>query len=264
MAASLSPVIHNAAFRALELNWIYVPFPVLPGQVLSAIEGLARAGVRGLNVTTPHKTHAAGAATTMSAEAAQAKAVNTLVMDGDSIGADNTDGRGLIQFIEGDLGWSPRDKSVLILGTGGAARSAAVSLAGAGTSGVALVSRTSVGARTVTESLDLPSVKGQTGVSRDDLATADLVINATPVGAGGESLHLEMAGLKKGAVVVDLVYQRAVTPLLEEARRLGYEAHNGLGMLLHQAALSFEIWTAVRPPLELMSAAAVSHLARSG
>lgn len=258
---SLSPAIHNAAFEALGLDWAYLAFGVRGRDVHGAVRGLASAGVRGLNVTMPHKVAAASAVDRLDGDARLVGAVNTVEIRGAELIGHNTDGRGLVRFLEQDLGVSIAGSSALVIGSGGAARSAVAALAVAGAERVAVL------ARDIRRGAELELLAGnaafeiETPARSDHLVAAStIIVNATPVGQLDEAPLIDTRKIRQGAVVVDLVYDPPVTTLVEEARRRGASAAGGIGMLLHQAGLAFEIWTGVQPPLEAMSAAALASL----
>jgi len=257
---SLSPAIHNAAFAELGLDWVYVPMPVPPGRVLAAIEGLAALGFAGANVTMPHKTEVASAVDELTEDARRLRAVNTIVVVEGALEGHNTDAPGFDRFLRRDAAFDPAGRSVLIYGAGGAARAVALAAAQAGAREVAVAARTAARAEAVAETLEGLGVEHRW--LPFDAVTAEspeLVVNATPVGARGEELPLPALG--PDTVVVDLLYRPATTPLQARAREAGARVHGGLGLLLHQAAISFELWTGQVPPLETMSAAAVAALA---
>jgi shikimate dehydrogenase len=260
VSASLSPTIHNAAFRALGLDWTYVPLPVRPDALAEALRGLAALGFAGANVTMPHKTEAADLVDLRSEEAEILRSVNTVVVTPDGLEGHNTDAPGFDRFLREDLAFDPAGRSVLLYGAGGAARACAVALARAG------AARIAVAVRDVARATDVARLADDVADRLEVLAfeeapaeSPDLVVNATPVGRAGEALPLPPLG--PGMLVVDLLYRPAVTPLQETARAAGAIATNGLGLLLHQAGLAFERWTGQVPPLDVMSAAAVAALA---
>lgn len=259
---SLSPAIHNAAFGALGMDWIYVSLPVPPGSLPEALAGLRATGFAGANVTMPHKTEAAELADSLSEEAERLRAVNTLVVGPGSIAGHNTDAPGFERFLRRDAGFDPAGRAALIYGAGGAARACALALVRAGlgrlTVAVREPGRASELLATVEGLGSTPQVIPWGGV---DAVRADLVVNATPVGAWGDLLPLPP--LDVGMLVVDLLYRPTVTPLQQAARAAGATAFGGLGLLLHQAALSFELWTGRLPPLSVMSAAALAELTES-
>ena len=257
---SLSPAIHNAAFVALGLDWAYVPLPVPPGMVPEALAGVRALGLVGANVTMPHKTAVAEAVDELSEDARRLRAVNTVVVDGDRLIGHNTDAPGFERFLRRDGGFDPAGRTALLFGAGGAARACALALARAGLTQLVVAARTPARAAEVGEVIeDLPT--GFTAVGFEEAVghPTDLVVNATPLGAQGERLPVPPVG--PGTYVVDLLYHPAVTPLVHDAREAGATAFGGLGLLLHQAALSFELWTGQVAPLDVMSAAALTVLA---
>jgi shikimate dehydrogenase len=267
---SLSPVIHNAAFAALGLDWVYVPFPVHAGAAAEALAGAATLGVAGLSVTMPHKAAAAAAVHRLSPVAERLASVNTVVNEGGTLVGDSTDGAGLIDALRLDDGWDPAGRRCLILGTGGAARAVALALAEAGAS-VAAVGRRPEAVDAV---IAVCAGAGRPAAARE-VSDVDLVVNATPVGMLPTALDGHPVGdelplgvrpewLGSGQVVVDLVYRPAVTPLVAAARERGATARNGLAMLIHQAGHQLRAWTGLDPPLPAMSAAAVAALSREG
>ena len=260
VAHSLSPAIHNAAFAAAGLDWVYVPLPVAPAALPEALAGLAALGFAGANVTMPHKTESAERSDELSEDARRLQAVNTLVIEGDRLHGHNTDAPGFDRFLRSDAGFDPAGRSALVYGAGGAARAAALSLARGGLSELAVAVRDPVRAAGLVAALDGFPLEVRLitfGEGRDE--RPDLVINATPVGGSGERLPLPPLG--PGLLVVDLLYQPTITPMQALARESGATAFGGLGLLLHQAALSFELWTGTPAPLDVMSAAALAELA---
>jgi len=254
VSQSLSPAIHNAAFDAAGLDWAYVAFPVRPGEAARSIEAMRTLGIRGLNVTMPHKQDVVAALDRLSPDAERAGAVNTVVRDGGDLVGENTDGAGFCRFLERDAGIAPAGRRALVLGAGGAARAVALALADAGAE-VAVAGRrldraeavASLGPRVRAVVLEPATLKGE-------VEAASLIVNATPVGTDGETTPLGPAALRAGHIVVDLIYHPETTPLVRIARERGAVAFNGLGMLLHQAALSFEAWTGLAAPLDAMRA----------
>ena len=259
---SLSPAIHNAGFAAAELDWVYVPLAVPPDRLAPAIRGLAALGFAGVNVTMPHKTEAAELIDDLSEDARLLRAVNTIVVRGDDLEGHNTDAPGFTRFLERDAGFDPAGKTALVFGAGGAARACALALARAGLERLTVVARNEArtgGIRLIAVNQGLPvDVIGPDGAGG---RRYDLVVNATPVGRDPEPEHVALPDLGDGVVVVDLLYDPPVTRLQVRAKEAGATAFGGLGHLLEQAALSFELWTGTPAPLEVMSAAAVAVLA---
>ena len=261
---SLSPAIHNAAFRELDMDWVYLPFGTEPEDLEVAVRGLAAAGVRGLNVTMPHKVPAMAVMDRIAPSAERIGALNTIEVRAGELVGHNTDGDGLVRFLELDVGVMLHDTHALVVGSGGSARAAVASLGEAG------VAHLCVLARDPQRAEELRPVAGNVifeasglGDSERWVEQANVIVNATPIGQKMEPPVIPVAAISPQAVVVDLVYRPPVTPLIEGARARGAIAHSGLGMLLHQAALSFEIWTGVEAPMEAMSAAALWELAKA-
>ena len=212
---SLSPAIHNAAFQALDLDWVYVAFPVPAGSAAEAIRAMRTLDIAGLNVTMPHKHGVAEELDHLSPTAATLRAVNTVHRLGEALHGENTDGAGFLDALHHDEGFDPRGTRAVVFGAGGAARAVVLALAGAGAADVAVVNRTA--ARAEEAAGLVPGGPVRPG-SDDDLSDADLVVNATPIGMGGtatdEALPLDANRLKPGQLVVDLVYHPLRTPLL--------------------------------------------------
>jgi shikimate dehydrogenase len=258
---SLSPVIHNAAFASLGMDWVYVPLPVAPGALRTAAAGIAALGFRGVNVTMPHKTESAEIADELSDDARRLRAVNTFVVSGETLQGHNTDAPGFDRFLRRDVGFDPAGCSTLLFGAGGAARAVALALGRAGAAQLKVAIREEARARDLLAAVDGTGLRVET-IPFDvaEGVAADLVVNATPLGADGVTAP-PMPAIGPGVVVVDLLYRAAPTPWQIAAREAGAEVHGGLGLLLHQAALSFELWTGTPAPLEAMSAAALGSLA---
>ncbi len=265
---SLSPVLHNAAFAALGLDWVYVAMPVPAGRVLPALAGVRALGIAGLSVTMPHKADAAVGVDRLSPTAERLGAVNTVTRRGEQLFGDSTDGEGFLAALRRDEGWEPAGRRCVVLGAGGAARAVVLALAGAGARSVVVVGRRPLA---VSAAAALAGAAGSEGPV-EAVDDADLIVNATPVGMGevlrldGSAvapslpLGLDPSRLGPGQLVVDVVYRPATTALMAAARASGARAANGLGMLLHQAALQLRLWTGEDPPLEVMSAAALAAL----
>lgn len=256
---SISPVIHNAAFRALDLDWVFTAFEVAPGRAAAAVEGARDLGLAGLSVTMPHKADVIRALDRLTPIAETLGAVNTVLRHGTrELVGDNTDGAGFLDALRTDEGFDPAGCRCLVVGAGGAARAVVVALAGAGAAEIVVANRTPSRAE---EAAALAPEVARAG-SADEADSLELIVNATPQGMAGDlSLPVQAAALGPGQLVVDLVYHPAHTPLVEAARERGAAAANGLGMLIHQAAHAFRLWTGEDPPLEVMSAAALADLA---
>lgn len=254
---TLSPVIHNAAFRRLALEWIYLSFPTRPEDLAAAVGGLRALGAMGANVTMPHKEEVMGLLDELSGDARAVGAVNTIQRVGEELIGHNTDIDGFTEFVVGDAGYDVTGMECVVLGSGGAARAVVKALDDLGAGRIAIAARrTEVAAKLV----------GLVEGGRADLhawdraaelvSAAEVVVNATPVGMDRRDV-VPSASFRAGQLVVDLIYQPPSTPMVERARAAGADAWGGLGMLVHQAAASFRIWTGQDPPIGTMSAAAV-------
>ncbi|MEO7428361.1 MAG: shikimate dehydrogenase [Acidimicrobiales bacterium] len=261
---SLSPAIFNAAFAASGLDWAYLAFEVPEGAAGLAMAGVRALGLEGVSVTMPHKATVIDALDELSGDAEALGAVNCVARRGSSLIGHNTDGAGLLDALRIDEALEVAGARIAVVGAGGAARAVIRSVAQAGAASVVVVNRSAGPAE---QAAALAGGVGAVGTAAE-LATADVIINATPLGMGvvvqtsgaPEPLPFDPATLGEGQVVVDLVYHPAVTPLLASARAQGLRTVNGLGMLIHQAAHAFRLWTSEEPPLEAMSAAAVAAL----
>ncbi|MFZ5647880.1 MAG: shikimate dehydrogenase [Bacillota bacterium] len=267
---SFSPAMHNAAFEYMSVNWAYVPFPVRPenlGQAVSAVRALNLAGV---NVTVPHKQAVAGLVDHLSDGARLSGAVNTIVNDGGILTGHNTDGEGFIRALKEEAGIEAGKGPALILGAGGAARAVAAALALNGCPAVFIANRSggragelcelimnSTGCRAeILNWLEIPG-KGSREYKgwAEALGQASLVVQTTPIGMypkTDEAPPFPFDLLNSGHVVADLIYNPGSTLFMQRCGAAGARVYNGLGMLLHQGAIAFELWTGRTPPLEIM------------
>lgn len=263
---SLSPVLFNAAFAASGLDWIFLAFDVADGDAPGAIAGVRSLRVDGLSVTMPHKAAIIGELDELTDDATELGAVNCVVRRGSRLVGHNTDGAGLLDSLRLDEGIDIEGRAVAVVGAGGAARAVARALGTAGARSVAVVNRSPERAA---QAAALAGAVG-TAAPPGAVADAEIVINATPLGMGvvtttsgePEPLPVDPALLGAGQVYVDLVYHPPVTPMIAVARERGVRTVNGLGMLIHQAAHAFRLWTSEEAPLEAMSGAALAALLR--
>ena len=262
---TFSPAMHNAAAAALGLNWVYVPLPVRPEEVETAVCGLAAAGFRGINITVPHKQAVIPLLDVMETGAQAIGAVNTIVFARRDDGSvrligHNTDWSGFLADLAAlDVAVAERD--CLVLGAGGSARAVAFALAQAG-------GRVQVLARRREQATELvaaiaPHVdRGtlmaselavlKTAVSR---ITAPLIINTTPLGMipnPNTTPWPETISFPSGSFVYDLVYNPRQTKLMQQAEAAGVGNSNGLGMLVQQGAYAFKLWTGEQPDVAIM------------
>ncbi|MCC6458476.1 MAG: shikimate dehydrogenase [Caldilineaceae bacterium] len=261
---SVSPNMHNAAFAALGLDWRYVPLPVATepnARIGEAVAGVRALGLRGVNVTVPHKQAVMPHLDELSAAALVIGAVNTIIVqpDGRLLG-DNTDAPGFIADLR-DHNVDPKDKRVLILGAGGSARAVVYGLATAGASSITVANRTRERANELSATLQthVPNCPLRACAFPDDLqavaAESDLIINCTSLGMtpNVDTLPwLPELPFQPDQVVYDLVYNPRQTRLLAQAARDGAQTIGGIGMLVWQGAIAFERWTGVTPPVDVM------------
>lgn len=251
---SSSPALHNAAYRALGLDYVYVAFPVPAGRGADAVRAVPALGLAGLNVTMPHKADAAHACDDLTDDARTLGVVNTVVPCGEGrVHGDSTDGPGFVAALR-DEGVEPRGRGIVVIGAGGAARAIVLALGRAGARVTVAARRPEArdGAAALAPDARAIALDELDAVVRD----ADVIVNATPIGMRGEPPPFDVASLAPRHVVVDTVYHPAETPLLAAARAAGVAvAANGLGMLVHQAALAFRLMTGLDAPLDAMRAA---------
>jgi shikimate dehydrogenase len=252
VAHTRSPAILNAAFTAAGLNWIYLAFPVPVGHGADAVKAVRHLGLSGLTVTMPHKSDAAWACDELTPTARTLGVVNVITMlPNDRVQGASTDGEGLVRSVRDD-GVDVDGRRALVLGAGGAARAITLALGEAGAR-VTVAARRPAAADSVA---GLVAGAESVPLADADPGAADLVVNATPVGMQGEDPVIDPDALNPAQFVVDTIYHPMETPLLAACRARGIPCTNGLGMLVHQAALAFEMWTGVEAPLDEMRAAA--------
>lgn len=270
---SVSPCMHNAAAAALGLDWVYVPFPVRPEALCRALKALPALGIRGVNLTIPHKLAAVDAMDCLAPSAAALGAVNTVRVTDGLLEGHNTDPAGFMAPLVA-AGFSAAGASAVVLGAGGAARSVAWALASAGASVIVAnrtVERAASLAADINAAVAMPVVSSM-GVSdesalRAAVAGASLLVNTTPAGMYPNVTGLPpapLSALHAGLLVYDLVYRPRRTRLLAAAEAAGCAVLDGLPMLAHQGAESFRIWTDVAPPVGVMLSAAESFLQAAG
>jgi len=243
---TLSPKMQNAAFRKGNLPFVYLPFRVRREELGDFLQKAPSKGLVGLNVTIPHKERIIRHLDRISPEARAIGAVNTVIIQEGRLSGYNTDAEGYLRSLKEETGFKPKGKRILILGAGGAARALITGLRRAGAREIYLANRTK---KKVLKIATMPLQK----TSLKSLPPIDLLINATPVGLNGTRFRwLPLSSMRRGAIISDLVYRPLMTPLLKEAKKKGFKIHTGLGMLLHQGAESFRLWTGRRPDLAVM------------
>ncbi len=265
VAHSLSPVIHQAAFDAADVDWVYTAFDVAEGGAADALAAMRVLGIHGMSVTMPHKSAIAEGVDRLDPAARALQSVNTVSWDGDELVGSSTDGAGFVASLAAD-GIDVAGARVAVIGAGGAARSLIDALGRAGAGDITVLNRT----RRHAEQAATLSSAASIGIT-SDVGRADIVVNATSVGMGVEpgdasaaDLACDPEQLRSGQTVVDLVYHPLRTAWLAAADARGARVVDGLGMLVHQAALQQERWVGSRPDTAAMRAAAERELAARG
>ena len=269
---TLSPAMHNAAYEEMGLDWLYLPLPVEDVRDLRRLtDVLTVLPFVGINVTMPYKEPVMELCDEVATVAQLAGAVNTVhVTEGRLIGY-NTAGRGLVEALARDADFTPKGARIVLFGAGGAAAAALVAFVLEGAASVTVVNRTLANAEAMVARLEgrtretavcavLPDAD-----AREAVASADLVVNATPLGMRpGDESPIPADWLHEDLLVADMVYRPSMTPLLTEAALAGARAVGGLGMLVAQGATAIEIWdddARQKAPRETMRAAATAALA---
>lgn len=279
---SASPAMQNAALRALGLNWVYLAFDVLPEKLSEAIEGARVMKFAGINLTVPHKLIAFKIVDEVDSDAREWQAVNTIRFEAKDINGQwrplidfkedvpdeirahgfNTDAEAIELALQEDFGFNIPGSSVLLLGTGGAGRVAALKLASRGVKELYVCNRTKEKAEEVITLIRerYPEVAVEFGFPDKKI---DLVLNATSAGLQPDAplpLGIDESILKKAAFVYDMIYRPAETMLLKVAKKVGCRTANGLSMLLWQGVRALEIWTGMTAPVEIMRKALINNI----
>ncbi len=263
---TLSPIMHNAAFKALKLDFAFLVFKVKVADVEKAVSGMRALGIHGLNVTMPHKSAVINYLDEVDQAAKAIGSVNTILNKDGRLFGFNTDGVGALQALR-ENGVEPRGKKVLLLGAGGAARAIAYTLAREADELVILN-------RTAKQAAELANLLKQTfdrkvvadalspNAIKDTLQDSDVLINATSVGMKPNANQTPVAfeWLRPDLAVMDIVYNPVETKLTKDAKAAGAKVVSGFEMLIYQGAASFEIWTGHSAPVEVMRHAAFNHL----
>jgi shikimate dehydrogenase len=247
---SLSPALHNAAYVAMNQDIVYVALPVV-NDIRTAVEAVRAFDMVGVSVTVPHKAAVIPYLDEISPVASKLNSVNTIVNRNGRLEGYSTDGTGFIEALS-VAEFTVEASRCVVIGAGGAARAVVAALGEAEAGDIAILNRT-VGKAEQTADIAARARVG--GV--DDIASADLVINTTPVGMGDTSNEtpIDTSAISSRHLVVDIIYHPIRTALLQQAKSRGARIMNGLPMLVHQAALQIEIWTGQKPPIDTMFAA---------
>lgn len=259
---SRSPVMLGRAFAETGMNAAYVAFHVKPEGLGDAIRGVRALGIRGVNVTIPHKVEVMAFLDEIDETARNIGAVNTVVnRDGRLIGY-NTDGIGYVRSLKEESGARLSGARILMLGTGGAARGVGYALAREAPAQLLLAGRTAAKADDLARELGAVTDSQSIGWERIDhiIGDVDIIINTTPIGMhpNVDASPIEVAGVRRGAVVSDLIYNPLKTKLLYAAEAAGAVAHGGLGMFVYQGAYAYEYWTGMPAPVAAMREAVLA------
>ena len=267
---SLSPAMHNAAFKELGLNLVYVAFTVTATKLKDAVSGAKSLGLRGLNVTMPHKNAVIAYLDFVNSTAKKIGAVNTILNNQENLIGYNTDGSGAMIALQ-ENGVYPEKKKMLLLGAGGAAKAIAY-YAVQDVEELVILNRTPKKAEQLAEPLRKEFGKKVRGgalsleILKKELETTDILVNSTSVGMhpNVNTSPVPSDLLRHDLCVMDIIYNPPETRLVADAKAAGAKVVSGIEMLLFQGAVAFEIWTNCPAPVEVMRAAAVNELKRQG
>jgi len=252
-------VMQEAAFEALDLNWRYLTIEVRPDDLADAMQGLLAFNMRGINLTIPHKVAVLQYLDDVSEDARLMGAVNTVRREGDRLIGENTDGKGFLVSLRNEVGVDPAGKRVVVLGAGGASRAISVELALAGAAQISVVNRSPERGLALVELLNkdtqtIASFAPWMGAYSIPEGT-DILINATSIGLFPDVTakpNLAYASISPSMVVCDVIPNPPRTPFLDQAEARGAQTLDGLGMLVAQGAIGFEMWTGYEAPTDVM------------
>ncbi len=267
---SLSPVLHNAAFAKLGLDFVYLPFPVKPQGLEDAVKAIKSLNMVGVNVTIPHKGKVLDYLNEVDHQARMMRAVNTILHQNGRLIGYNTDGEGFLESLRREGEFDPQGKCAFLIGAGGAAGAISFALVKAGVKSIILTNRTLEKAKILLERLKEQAnneckfslMNFSQRNSPGTMDKVDLFINATSVGmCVGDPLLINPALFPPDIFVYDVVYHRK-TELLKEAEGRNLASLGGMGMLIYQGALSFKIWTGQKAPINEMRNVLIKEFAK--
>jgi shikimate dehydrogenase len=267
---TLSPVMHNAAFEELNLDFVYVAFKVRREEVREALIGTRSLDFHGLNVTTPHKNAVTRYLDEIDPTAKSISAVNTILNDEGKLIGFNTDGIGTLNALK-ENGITPNGKKLLLLGAGGAGKAIAFHAAQE-VEKLVILNRTPQKAKELAEVLrkkfnkEIDGDVFSTEIIKKELRDVDILVNATSVGMhpNVDQSPVPRSLLRPGLCIMDIVYNPLETKLAKDAKTVGAKVVSGIEMLVYQGAASFEIWTSHSAPVEVMKQAALNKLSELG
>jgi shikimate dehydrogenase len=255
---SMSPAMHNAAFKKLSLDLAYLPFEVHPAKIGQAVASLKALNIRGVNVTIPHKESVLEHLDSVDPLAKKIGSVNTIVNENGKLTGYNTDGPGFLKDLKSH-GFSPKGKTILIVGAGGAGKAISHTLSHNGAKKVYIFDIDTVKLTKLVKHIPCGVAVAAAGLVAA-AKESSLLVNTTPIGMhSGDALPLPKDSLHKGLFVYDIIYNRP-TELVRTAKKMGLKTCNGLGMLLNQGVLAFEKWTKRKAPVKLMEQTLLSQL----
>lgn len=249
---SLSPRMHNAAYAALGLDYVYVPFRAMPDGIRGVVRAMRTLGIVGFNVTVPYKQDVVRLVDRVTETAAAIGAVNTIYRDGEEIVGENTDAAGFVAALRSH-GAKVRGARALVIGAGGSARAVLHALRSGGASDVVLANRTVAKASKLAREFGATAAPLAVLDNAALLESRTLVVNCTPVGLeGGEFLSYDARATARDCVHFDLAYGRTLTPFLDLARHARRPLIDGRHMLVHQGAAAFRLFTGKKAPVDVM------------
>ncbi|MCA1057975.1 shikimate dehydrogenase [Rossellomorea aquimaris] len=264
IAHSMSPLMHKSAFNDKGIDAEYVKFHVQKEQLPDAILGIKALGIRGVNVTVPHKEHVMSLLDRIDPLAEAIGAVNTIVNESGKLIGYNTDGLGFVEGLKKIAGEQLENKSMLIIGAGGAARAIYYTLASSGVKRIDVTNRTPGRAEKMIEGcpFELHSDFLPLEASEKTLQQYDVIIQTTSIGMFPhiEDSPLVISDLKHGSIVSDIIYNPLETALLKQAKQKGALTQNGLDMFVYQGAHSFKMWTGITPSYTIMKNTVLQQL----
>lgn len=268
VAENPTGVMQEAGFAAAGLNWRYITMEVPPEHLAEAMRGVRALGMRGINLTIPHKVAVMQYLDEISPDAAIIGAVNTVRREGNKLIGENTDGKGFLRGLRGDAGVDPKGRRVVILGAGGAARAISTELLLAGAGDVLVVNRSGERGDSMVRDLKI-GTGGQIRLAPwpgtyQVPAGVEVLVNATPAGLYpniDEMPDVDLSAADAGMIVCDAVFNPAETRLLRTAKERGLRVLDGLSMLVYQGVIGFQMWTGVDAPEQAMKEALRKALA---
>ena len=264
---SCSPPMHNTAFREMGMDYIYVPFHVKPADLSAAVEGFKALNVMGINITLPHKSAALTLMDSLSQEARLIGAINTMVFRDGMVEGHNTDARGFIASLREKGIENIQGMKVVVLGAGGGAQAVVVGLALEGVDRITIANRTPEKAIRIAENISEKTGIQVKGISLSDnllpehISQSRLLVSTISAGMDPSiPLVIDPDWLHEDLTVCDIVYTPPETNLLKAAAQRGLRTVGGMGMLVHQGAISFQLWTGEQPPVNTMRRALIQAL----